>query len=252
MGKIKKKALPYTYEAGDILAILVHGFQGTPDDMRNLASYLAQHGISARAVRLAGHGRTWQDLDETTSYDWWKSLDDEIKDVIGKYDKIFLIGYSFGANLAFDLSARYPKDITGVVSLGVSVYIRRNWMITFMLPFYHFLFKKYRKKYIKKNQVIEFEDTGAYSYVPTSSIYEFKRFIKHYTKKELPKVTTPSIVIHSKDDHITHPFSSEYVYTRINSIKKELLLLDDVNHNPLSSKRRDIIFSKIIEFINSF
>ena len=180
-------------------------------------------------------------------------MNDEVKKSIGKYRKIYLIGYSFGANLAFDISARYPNDITGVVSLGVSAFLRNSWMGTIVLPFYHYIInvRRYRKGYIKNSQMLEFEETGAYVYIPTSSLYEFKKFINIYTKKELPKVTVPSLVIHSKDDHITHPFSSEFVYRKISSNKKELVLLDDVNHNPLSSKRRDIIFSKIIKFINT-
>ena len=250
INKIKDRAKPYTYEAGrEALAILIHGFSGTPDDLRNLAKYLAGQGISARSVLLAGHGSHWQDLGETTSYDWWKSVEDEVKAAIGQYQNIFLIGYSFGANLAFDIAARYPKEIAGVVSLGVSVFLKRNYIIKIFLPIFHLFLKHYTKGYIKKNHLIDYEDSGSYVSLPTKSIYEFKNFIKHYTKKELPKVTTPALIIHSKDDAITHPRSSEFVYRKINSQQKDLLLLDDVNHNPLTSKRKDVIYSKIREFI---
>ena len=252
MNQVKEKAKPYVYEAGnDVLAILIHGFTGTPDDLRNLAIYLAGNSITARSVLLAGHGSHWRDLEDTSHYDWWKSVEDEVKAAIGKYKKIFLIGYSFGANIAFDLAARYPKEITGVVSLGISVYLRRGYILKTLLPIFHFFLKHYRKSYIKKNHMIEYEDSGSYVYIPTKSVYDFLGFIKHYTKKELPKVTTPALIIHSKDDAITHPSSSEFVYRKINSQQKNLLLLDDVNHNPLTSKRKDVIFSQIMEFINS-
>lgn len=252
MREIKEKAKPYTYEAGnDVIAILIHGFSGTPDDLKNLAKYLVSQGITAKSVLLAGHGSHWRDLGETTHYDWWKSVEDVVKDAIGKYNKIFLVGYSFGANLAFDIAARYPKEITGVVSLGVSVYLKKGFFINTFLPIFHVLLKHYKKSYIKKNQAIEYEDSGSYVYLPTNSIYEFKKFIKHYTKKELSKVTTPALIIHSKNDAITHPSSSEFVYRKINSQQKDLLLLDDVNHNPLTSKRKDVIYSQIKEFIEA-
>ncbi len=251
MTQIKEKAKPYCYEAGDSLAILIHGFTGTPDDLRNLAKFLAKQGITAKAVLLAGHGSHWTDLENTSYYDWWKSVEDEIRAAQGKYRRIFLIGYSFGANLAFDLAARYPKDITGVVSLGISVQLRYEFFIKTLLPVFHFFLKRYRKQYIKKNHILEYEDAGGYIYIPTASVYQFYKFINYYTKKELPKVTTPSLIIHSRDDSITHPSSSEFAYRKINSPKKELMLLDDVNHNPLVSKRQEIIFSRIMEFINS-
>ncbi len=252
MTKIKEKAKPYIYEAGDsALAILIHGFTGTPDDLRHLADFLASCGITAKAVRLAGHGSHWTDLEKTSYYDWWKSVEDEIKKASGKYKKIFLIGYSFGANLAFDLAARYQKDITAVVSLGISVFLRKEFFIKLLLPFFHFFFKHYRKFYIKNEQVLDYEDAGGYVYIPTASVYEFYKFINYYTKRELAKVTTPALIIHSKDDAITHPQSSIFVYRKINSPKKELLLLDDINHNPLTSQRKDVIFSRIKEFISS-
>ncbi|MBU1036606.1 alpha/beta fold hydrolase [Patescibacteria group bacterium] len=250
--RVKEKAKPYFYEAdSDSLAILIHGFTGSPDDFRDLAKFLVNRGITVSAILLPGHGSYWKDLEKTTHYHWWKTVDDEINKARGKYKKIYLIGYSFGANLAFDMAARYPKEITSVISLGISVYLRREFLIKTLLPFFHFFLKRIKKDYIKKDQIADYEDRGCYLYIPTASTYEFYKFINTYTKKELAKVTVPSLIIHSQDDTITNPKSSQFVHQRINSPKKELLILDDINHNPLISERKDVIFSKIMEFINS-
>lgn len=252
MSKIKEKAKPYLYEAGDKLAILVHGFLGTPDDMRELASYLVKRGISAKAIRLAGHGTTdLQDLEDSSYYDWWKTLADEIGEASGRYSKIYLIGYSFGANLSFDLAARNPNLIHGVVSLGISVYLRRELLIKLLLPFFHFFFKKAKRRDINKRDFQKAEDSGGHLFIPTKSLYQFYDFIDSYTKKGLHKVTTPSLIIHSRKDSVSRPISSKFAYSKINSSKKELIILDDMNHNPIRSQRRDLIFSKISKFIES-
>jgi esterase/lipase len=104
---------------------------------------------------------------------------------------------------------------------------------------------------LKKDQQFAYEDSGCYAKILPESVYQFYGFIDNYTKKELTKVTSPSLIIHSKEDSITSPVSSEFVYNQIGSPKKELLILDDINHNPLVSQRKDVIFSRIIEFINS-
>ena len=109
----------------------------------------------------------------------------------------------------------------------------------------------WKKKYIRKEHLYDYEDSGCYVCVPTKSVYDFYNFIKNYTKKELHRVKVPVLVIHSKDDAIAHPLSSQFVYDRIGSEKKELVMLDEVNHNPLTSKRRDIIFGKIKDFLDS-
>ncbi len=251
--RIRARAKPYFYETGsDILAILIHGFTGTPDDMRELANFLFTKGLAVKVPLLAGHGRHWLDLEATSYYDWWKTVESELRSGAGKYKKIFLIGYSFGGNLAFDLAARYPELVTGVVSLGISVFLRRELLVKLLLPFFHFFFKKYRKRYIKKQHLPEYEDSGSYAYVSTKSLYDFYHFIRQYTKKELHKVTVPALIIHSKDDAITHPLSSQFVHDRVRSKIKELMYLDDLNHNPLRSQRRNIIFGKIEEFVDSF
>ena len=250
MSKIRERAKPYLYEAGDKLAILVHGFTGTPDDMRELAKYLAAKGISAKAIRLAGHGTTdWQDLEQSSYYDWWKTLEDEVREAANKYRKIYLIGYSFGANLSFDIAARYPDLIEGVVSLGISVYLRKEWFVRLALPIFHNFLKRIRKRYIKKEHLAEYLNSGSQVFVSTKSIYDFYHFIDRYTKKELGKVTVPALIIHSRDDSVTHPSSSEFVHARISSPQKELIILDDINHNPIRSQRKNIIYTKIEGFI---
>jgi len=252
MSEVKERAKPYLYEAGDKLVILIHGFLGTPDDMRELAKYLVGKGFSAKAIRLAGHGTNdWRDIENSSYYDWWKSLEDEVKSAADNYRRVYLIGYSFGANLAFDMAARYPQLVDGVVSLGISVFLRREWLIKLVLPIFHLFLKKARKHNIKKKHIHEYLDSGGSIYVPTKSLYEFYRFINRYTKKSLHQVRVPSLIIHSREDAVSHPISSEFVHSRINSANKELLILDDINHNPIRSQRKNLIFSKVEEFLSS-
>ena len=253
MTNVREKAKPYFLDAqSSTLAILIHGFTGTPNDLRELAKFLVSQGLSVKVPLLPGHGSHWADLEKTSYFDWWKTIDDEVKQAMGKYDRIFLIGYSFGANLALDMAARYPQYITGVVSLGISVFLRREFLVKLCLPFFHFFMKRYRKFYISKERQPAYEDSGAYAIVPTKSLYDFYYFINHYTRKELGKVKTPVLVIHSRDDAVTHPMSSQFVYDRLGTQRKELVYLDDVNHNPISSERRNLIFGRINRFVDSF
>lgn len=247
---IKEKAKPYTMGQSDTLALLVHGFTGSPDDLRDLAAFLSENGVAAKAVLLPGHGSDWKDLRKVTYNDWINTIEEEFNAVKDQYKKIFLIGYSFGSNLAYYLAARYGDKIAGVVSLGTSVYLRREWKARLVLPFYHLLIGSYKKTYIKPDMVNDYLDRGCYVTVPSKGVFQFYLFIDRFTKKELGKVKVPCLIIHSKDDSVTHPRSSEFVYDHLGSEKKELLILDDINHNPLVSLRKDVIFTKIKEFIS--
>lgn len=247
---IKEKAKPYYLKAdSDVLAILIHGFTGTPYDLRELGDFLHENKISISAPLLPGHGSCWKDLAEVNDNDWSQAIEDEIKNYFNEFKKIYLVGYSFGANLALNMVVKYPEKISGIVSLGISVYLRSERSARITLPIFHHLFGKYRKRYIKKKLLAEYEDSGAYATMPTKSVYDFYRFIDSRTKNELPQVKVPVLIIHSHDDKVTHPKSSRFVYQHIGSADKELLILNDVNHNPLNSRTKNEIFSRIVKFI---
>jgi len=177
--KVKENAKPYFLEAdSDTLAILVHGFSGSPYDMKELAKFLFNRGISVKAPLLAGHGSHWTKLEKTSYSDWWYSVEKEVKESFGRFKKIFLIGYSFGGNLSLDLAARYPNEIKGLVTMGVSVFLRKELLIRTFLPVFHLLLKKYHKRYVKKDHLFEYEESGSYVYIPTKNIYDFYEFIK--------------------------------------------------------------------------
>ncbi|MBU4332192.1 alpha/beta fold hydrolase [Patescibacteria group bacterium] len=252
MAEIKEKAKPFFYPANpgsQSLALLIHGFTGSIYDLREIGEYLAGQGIDAMGVRLAGHGSCPEDLAKTTSGDWWQSVDKEIQAVKDKYQKIFLVGYSFGANLAIDFSVRYPDIIKSVILLGPSVYIRRDRFYRLMLPLKRIFFNYQTKKLGNKKELLEYEDRGGYTKVAIKNIKDFFDFTRNYTKKEASLVRVPTLIIQSTRDRVVHPKSALYVYKQIRSAKKELMLLDDHEHNPFFCDQKHEIFEKITGFL---
>ncbi|RYG65174.1 esterase, partial [bacterium] len=54
----------------DIGVVLVHGFTGTPYEVRYLGDRLVEAGYTVRGLRLPGHGTSIADLDRTRWEDW--------------------------------------------------------------------------------------------------------------------------------------------------------------------------------------
>ena len=93
MTTIKPLAQPYFLDAkSKTLAILVHGFSGSPNDLRELADFLFVSGVSVAVPLLAGHGRHWTELQKTSYIDWWESVNQVFAEAHDKYDRIFLVG----------------------------------------------------------------------------------------------------------------------------------------------------------------
>jgi len=249
---IKKKAETFFYQGdhNDSVAILVHGFTGSPNDMRDLADFLFSNDIDVLAVRLAGHGSHYEDLIRTSYSDWWKSVKEAIAQVEKTHRRIFLVGYSFGSNLVIDLAAREPEKYSGIVCLGTSIFSRIHKMERVMYYFFRLIRKAaWRKPYVAKGKIESFELAGNYAHIPVKNAGEVYYFIDNYTKKELSRVTTPTLIIHSRDDRISHPKSSEYLFEHLGSKHKEMFILNEPNHNPLRSDNKNKIFERILLFI---
>src|SRR5688572_7729976 len=63
----------YARGTGQRAALCLHGFTGTPFEVRPLAEALAAQGYTTLAPVLAGHGGTVDDLAGTTHADWLAS-----------------------------------------------------------------------------------------------------------------------------------------------------------------------------------
>ncbi|MCU0843780.1 MAG: hypothetical protein MUC76_02505, partial [Spirochaetes bacterium] len=51
-------------------ALLLHGFTGTPHEMKYLGTRLADEGFTVMIPRLPGHGTTLAEMVRTTGRDW--------------------------------------------------------------------------------------------------------------------------------------------------------------------------------------
>src|SRR5258708_40054468 len=61
---------PWELGEGPRGALLLHGFAGTPPELRRLGEHLAANGWRCRAPAMAGPALTPEDLQRTTWRDW--------------------------------------------------------------------------------------------------------------------------------------------------------------------------------------
>ncbi len=250
---LKANGRPFFYAAADgnqkTLVVLVHGFSGSPYDLSELGRYLADNNVNARGVLLAGHGGDYATFAPTSHIDWWHSVKLEIDRYKDGYDQIFLMGYSFGSNLVIDIACRFPELATGVICMSPSVYIRKHNRVRFLNAVFSLFTDHVDKRRMPRERRAMYEAGGRHITVSTRSLGSFFDFIESYTKRQLPLFRSPILLIHSRDDYASSPRSSEYIFEKIGSDDKELFMINEFEHNPLNSNSRNVIFSKILEFI---
>ncbi|MEM4204343.1 MAG: alpha/beta fold hydrolase, partial [Candidatus Methanomethylicaceae archaeon] len=77
--------------------LLIHGFTGTPAEMRQLGEFLYKKGYTVRCDPLPGHCTSPEDLKKTKWQDWVNAALKWIKEMKVEHEKIFVAGLSLGS-----------------------------------------------------------------------------------------------------------------------------------------------------------
>lgn len=117
-------AQPFYHPGDETGCLVLHGFTGTPANIRVVADKLAEAGYTVYAPLLSGHGTTLRDMDAQTGAVW-------VNDALQAYDKlmnagctrIFLLGLSMGGILCA-LTAQ-ERRCDGLVLMSTPFRMRR-------------------------------------------------------------------------------------------------------------------------------
>jgi carboxylesterase len=99
---------PFQLGEGPGGALLIHGFPGTPAEVRGIGQALAEDGWHARGPLLPGFGPDIINLAKKGREDWLQAVTIGWEALRADHDPCVLIGFSMGAALALQLAERLP------------------------------------------------------------------------------------------------------------------------------------------------
>lgn len=99
---------PFAMGEGATGVLLIHGFPGTPAEMRPLGTTLAIHGYSAHGILLPGFGPQIGRLGQTNPAIWLEAAREAWWQVKEQYETAVLAGFSLGAAIAIHLAVTHP------------------------------------------------------------------------------------------------------------------------------------------------
>jgi carboxylesterase len=98
---------PFRFEGGQPAALLLHGFLGTPAEMRGLGEALHQEGWTVHAPLLPGFGSDMGTLLERRHEEWVAAAERAAQDLADRgHAPLILVGFSMGAALALMIAGR--------------------------------------------------------------------------------------------------------------------------------------------------
>ncbi len=95
---------PFVFPGGSSSALLIHGFLGSPRELRPLAQELTEAGVTARGVLLPGFGEDIARLEQVRVADWLNAARAAWLET-RRASHTTLIGFSMGGAIALRLAA---------------------------------------------------------------------------------------------------------------------------------------------------
>ena len=106
-------------------------------------------------------------------------------------------------------------------------------------------------RYYDRARLEDVEQVGqfGYPYFPISLLSELHFLVKHLTKR-LPAITTPVQLIQAEEDDMTSVKNSQFIYDRVRSDIKELILLKNSYHIITVDQEQDLVAQKMADFFH--
>lgn len=253
------------------LCFLIHGLTGTAKEMSSVGSRLNKEGFSVAAPMMKGHDQSISVLKRMTWQELYSGIKQDFLEYESSYDNIFVAGLSFGALLGIKLASEFPEKIRAINCFSPTLFFD-GWATPKSKVFLPFVYKTPLKYYFylkegypygvknerlrsriesfyKESDLFDYSKVHLYGYpvIPVSSMEQNHLLAKHIFGL-LDKVTVPIQLLQAKDDDVTSPKNSYYIYGHIGSKDKKVVLFEDSYHIIIADQERDKVAGETISF----
>jgi carboxylesterase len=225
--------------------LLLHGFTGSPFEMKYLVEAAQNKGYTVEAPLFKGHGTSVKELKSAHWIHWFEDAKKALFNLRKKCNKIVIIGLSMGATIGLHLAAHY--QVEGVAALSPSIKLK-----PFKLRYCRYLYPIIR--YIRKNKTKNFSedfrqlDKMSYPKVPIKSIRQLHELNKH-VMDDLTDIYVPILLMHSAKDKVIDAKSVRGMHDKISSAHKIMLQLKESGHIMSLDVEKEIVIREVLKFI---
>ncbi|MFC5382259.1 alpha/beta hydrolase [Aquipuribacter nitratireducens] len=211
-------------DGGDVAVLLLHGFTGTPQSLRDWAEHHAAAGLTVRLPRLPGHGTTWQECNRTRWQDWYSCAERELL-ALARDHTVVVAGMSNGGALALRLAQEHPDEVAGLVLVNPAVLLEDPRLVA--LPVLRHLVPSLPG--IADDIRKEGRHELAYDRTPLHALWSMTHLWRA-VRGDLSRVTQPILLLRSAVDHVVPASSSAAVLAGVTSRDVREVVLPDSYH----------------------
>jgi carboxylesterase len=211
--------------------LLVHGFTGSPPEMRLVGDYLNTAGLTVSAPLLPGHGTRVEDMYAVRWTGWAACVETAYRELAARCQEAggqaFIAGLSLGSLLSMNFAAAHP-ELPGAI-----LYSPATWIQNPLLPV-----TPLARYFIKTQPVSGDSDLvdpeadarlwcyDSYPVAGAAELYSLQRRVRRL----LPMLEPPLLIVYSTGDRAIHPTSARRTFDLAGSQDKQIIELDQSGH----------------------
>lgn len=256
LDQVKPGCEPFAAEGSGknahIGVVLIHGFTGSPDSTVPWAKYLNGLGYRVNAIRLPGHGTTWEDANTKKLADLRQAANDALNEMSEHCDKVFLCGVSFGGALSMQLAGDHPKEVAGVCL--VNPWLRSDGVASWqrhLAPLQRFLPRLTKSLPGVASDIADpTKSEKGYERLPVVLLADALNRTFSDLRTALPNVTAPVQLLLSDTDHVLGANNADLIRKQVTSPVDEVALTRSY-HVATLDYDAELIFESSARFIAS-
>lgn len=248
--------------------LLVHGMTGAPAEMKFLAKRLHKRGFSVAAPLLAGHGVDEALLLRTSWRDWLDSVRAAFRQLKADHDEVHVAGICVGGALGLALAAEEPQ--IGAAAVYSMTYRYDGWnmkrwygalaplvtplarlplvrRLSFVEPYPYGLKDERLRDGMAATQGTVIP--GALDRIPLGAMAQMHA-LSGYVDRIAPSVRQPVLIVHARDDDMSHPRNAVRLRDSLDG-RVDLHLLDDCYHMVHVDRQRDLVGDLTADFFGA-
>jgi len=275
MNSDNSKKYSFFFKGGAKGVLLIHGITGTPSEMHYLGRALKKAGHTVLCNTLPRHCGTLAELKKVTWQEVAESCTQDLRTLKKECSQVFVAGLSMGALMGIHLAYEFPSDISGIIALAPTlfydgwalpkarVFLNIVWSVPFLRnridvreswPY------GLKNEYLRENIEAFYKNAKANRFdnkillfgspfLPIACLYQHHLFAK-VARREIPRVKTPILIFHAKEDDMVSLRSSRYILKNIASRVKSLIILEDSYHMITMDNEKNRVAEETIKFLN--
>lgn len=233
-------------EGGPVGVLLIHGFTGSPPEMRLVGDYLNGRGLTVSGPLLPGHGTTVDEMNRCTWTDWTGHVEEALADLQARCETVFVGGLSMGALLTLYLGAHHP-EIAGLMTYSPAVIVANR--LIYLTPVLKYFISK-RSAAGESDLTDPEADSRVWCYEeqPLRAAHELLK-LQRVVRRLLRAVKQPLLIIQSTGDTSIDPLCGQILCDEAASTGKELVTLHNSGHCVTVDSEWEFVAERTYQFI---